>query len=149
MKFNIKKYLYSFFAFVAFQQASAQVIFKEDFGQSSVRTISPYVPQGGVDASLGKFKHGSSFYYAANTYFTSIPGTYTSLKTANTDVHVVNDGYYTIVSPKTVYNFAKPSGGTDWDGNWWAKIADHTGNANGSVMIVNAGQVKNQFYRRV
>ena len=148
MKFNIKKYLYSFFAFVAFQQASAQVIFKEDFGQSSVRTISPYVPQGGVDASLGKFKHGSSFYYAANTYFTSIPGTYTSLKTANTDVHVVNDGYYTIVSPKTVYNFAKPSGGTDWDGNWWAKIADHTGNANGSVMIVNAGQVKNQFYRR-
>lgn len=134
--------------------AHAQVIFTETFGQSTVRLSSQYVPQTGQDASsitgTTVFKHGSKFYYPAIKYFTTAnqPSAYGTLKSANTDIYNINDGYYTVIAPSRIYNFALPSEGLEWTGNWWQNISDHTGDTNGAVLALNAGEVKNQFYRR-
>ncbi|MDM1297301.1 hypothetical protein HXZ94_02105 [Empedobacter falsenii] len=141
MKFNIKKYLYSFFAFVAFQQANAQVIFKEDFGQSSIRVESQYVPQGGADSSLGNFDHGSSFYKFAQIITTN-PWDNNKNQWSN----LISDGYYAVIDPRRIYD-GLPAGKPSW-ATWWVSKQDHTGNANGAALVVNAGQVLNQFYRR-
>lgn len=134
MKFNIKKYLYSFFAFVALQQASAQVIFKEDFGKHEGRKSSQYIPQAGADTGLPKFTHGSAF-YKFGEYVKNSTGE--QLRSNNLD-----DGYYAIMSPNKI--------NTPNIGSWWnINVYDHTTSSSvGAVLIVNAGATKNQYYRR-
>lgn len=134
MKFNIKKYLYSFFAFVALQQANAQVIFKEDFGKHEGRKSSQYIPQAGADTGLPKFTHGSAF-YKFGEYVKNSTGE--QLRSNNLD-----DGYYAIMSPNKI--------NTPNIGSWWnINVYDHTTSSSvGAVLIVNAGATKNQYYRR-
>lgn len=141
MKFNIKKYLYSLFGLVALQQANAQVVFKEDFGQSSTRVESQYVPQGGADSKLGNFDHGSSFYKFAQIITTN-PWDNNKNQWSN----LISDGYYAVIDPRKIYE-GLPAGKPEW-ATWWVSKQDHTGNANGAALVVNAGQVLNQFYRR-
>lgn len=141
MKFNIKKYLFSLLGLFILQQIDAQVIFKEDFGQSSVRIESQYVPKGGADSNLGKFDHGSSFYE-----FAKIIKTDPWDNSKNQWSNLISDGYYAVIDPRKIYNDL-PSGKPSW-ATWWVSKQDHTGNANGAALVVNAGQVLNQFYRR-
>lgn len=123
------------------QTIYGQIIFKEDFGQINIRKTSPYVPQSGADSGLGTFSHGSAFYKFAEIITTNPWGT-----SQNEASNIINDGYYAVINPQQVYANL-PAGKPTW-ATWWVNKPDHTGNTNGAVMIVNAGKIKNQFYRR-
>lgn len=146
MKINFKKYLYSFLGLVALQQADAQVIFKEDFGTSTIRQSSQYVPQGGKDLELTKSPYScTSYYRAALELYTNEtkPSCTGTLESFNGWLKNISDGYYVVIDPKSL----KASLGTT--GGWWQQVDDHTPNdVNGAVLIVNAGEIPNQFYRR-
>ncbi|MGV0967820.1 carbohydrate binding domain-containing protein [Empedobacter sp.] len=159
MKLNIKKNLFGLFALFALQQTNAQIIFKEDFGQTTTRKSSPYVPQAGNDLTLEVSPYTCTPYYrAATSYYVGATrptcndnpiGTPTKgyeLSNYNGWLKNISDGYYVVVAPTNLKDvFDNGSAGT---GSWWLSVSDHTANTNGAVMVVNAGKITNQFYRR-
>lgn len=129
-----------------------KIIFNEDFENSILRLGSQYVPQSGKDNDLGKFNHGSSFYQLANTYYTTSPSNSVTLEKANQDVWNIDNGYYAVIAPKSIYSFPDnpPNGSIPWKGTFWRKIQNNTNATdNGAVLVVNGGVVLNQYYRRV
>lgn len=113
----------------------AQVIFTETFGQTTVRQTSPYMP----------------------------PGSYTwADPNGNSDQQEIENNYYAVIAPANIrdawpvpawwfWTGAEPTGNT-WGGASNPSTpngnADHTGDANGAVLAVNAGSVLNGFYSR-
>ncbi|WP_413532177.1 hypothetical protein [Empedobacter brevis] len=147
MKFNIKKQIFGLLCLVALQQSNGQIIFHEDFGQSTTRKSSQYIPQAGKDLSLEKSPYScTSYYKAALELYTTenMPNCNgTNLENYNTWLKNISDGYYVVIDPM----FLESSLGST--GNWWQKIEDHTPNdVNGAVLVLNAGKITNQFYRR-
>lgn len=130
------------------------IIFNEDFGSSDVRLTSDFVPQSGRDATLGttNFSHGSKFYKFAEIVFDATPNKNTENRRSNT----INDGYYAIIKPQSIYSqlsqeyLDKVPPAYKW---WLLLNGDSTSNNNiyynnGNVLVINAGAVLNQFYRR-
>lgn len=137
-----------------YSQTTKKIIFNEDFGRSTTRMGSQYVPQSGNDGNLDVFEsHGSSFYYLADKYFETAPNpSKTNRATANQDVWNIDNGYYAVISPKNIYDFSTdaPDGSGFWKGSWWKKIENHSDTSDdGAVMVINGGIVLNQYYRRV
>lgn len=130
-----------------------KIIYREDFGKTTERLASQYVPQSGKDNGLGTFPHGSSFYNLANTYFDVSPNPSTiTREKANQDIWNIDNGNYAVIAPSSIYNFTKnaPDGSNFWQGSWWGKITNHTDESlDGAVLVVNGGLVLNQYYRRV
>ncbi|MFG5776488.1 IPTL-CTERM sorting domain-containing protein [Comamonas sp. J-3] len=137
--------------------AQAQTLFLDDFGSSTERTTSPYVPQmylpaQGMDDSNQIFTHGNRFYKFAQPYN---PSTSTSEQHRSNDIE---NGYYAVANPDV---FIKDATVT-WDpgkANYWFKVpasgGDFSGEAqgatpgsHGAVLAVNAGMVRNEYYRR-
>lgn len=72
------------------------------------------------------------------------------------------DGSYAVINPQNIFDLVRWDAGQKKDvpitGGWWGSAAangdvkkhyrDHTGD-NGAVMVVNAGKVKNDMYRRM
>lgn len=150
MKNNYLKYIYTLVAFVTVIVANAQVVFHETFGTSTTRTTSQYVPQGGNDANLGFSTYTcSSFYkpateeYTANNKPTCRPD---DLGSYNQYVRNISDGYYAVVDPGNKAKSSSPSS-LDQLRDWAVTDPAVLGNS-GAVLIVNAGELKNQYYRR-
>lgn len=139
---KINKLIYTWLLLFGFiQVVSAQVVFKEDFGKSTLRLPSVFVPQTGKDADLNVnlFTHGSKFYKLAE-----IVSNYTG---ENSNVNVIDNGYYAVISPKYVYANL-PDDKPEW-ADWWKDIPNHTDvSDDGAVLVVNGGKILNQFYRR-
>lgn len=152
MKKNISIIYFFFVLCSSFLQAqSTNVIFNEDFNKSLTRIGSQYVPQGGRDSSLGAFNHGSSFYYLADKYFQTSPNSEgVTRTTANENVYNIDNGYYAVIAPKNIYDFSTDApDGLGYKGNWWRKVTNNTDSSdNGAVLVVNGGQILNQYYRR-
>lgn len=159
MKLNIKKNLIGLLALFALQQTNAQVIFKEDFGQSTTRKSSPYVPQAGNDLNLEVSPYTCTPYYrAATSYYVAAtrptckdnpigtPASNYGLTNYNGWLKNISDGYYVVVAPANLKDVF--DNGTAGTGSWWLSVSDHTANTNGAVMVVNAGTIRNQYYRR-
>lgn len=101
-----------------FQLVSAQVVFHEDFGSSTVRLPSMFVPQIGNDSNIGdrNFSHGSKFYRFADL---------NPDLTSDTENRInINDGYYAVGNPLILKT------GASWANNdWWSFkkfTTDHT-----------------------
>lgn len=150
MKNTYIKYIYTLVAFTTVMVANAQVVFNETFGTSTVRTTSQYVPQGGNDANLGFSTFTcSSFYKPAVEEYTSAnkPSCTTdNLNSYNQYARNISDGYYVVVDPRGKSTSATPSSFNQLR-NWCVTDANILGNC-GAVLIVNAGQLRNQYYRR-
>lgn len=54
----------------------------------------------------------------------------------------VVDNYYTIAAPTSLGPPSTPGQ------TWWDKVADHTGDTGGAVLVVNAGNVLSDMYQR-
>ncbi len=54
----------------------------------------------------------------------------------------VTDNYYTITAPASLGPPSTPGQ------TWWDKVPDHTGDTNGAVLVVNAGNVLTDMYQR-
>jgi len=150
MKNNYIKYIYTLVAFTTVMVANAQVVFHETFGTSTTRTTSQYVPQGGNDANLGFSTFTcSSFYkpatekYTADNKPTCKPD---DLGSYNQYVYNISDGYYAVVDPRNKTKSSSPSS-LDQLRDWAVTDPAVLGNS-GAVLIVNAGELKNQYYRR-
>ena len=142
------KIIYTMLLFiVCLQFTTAQIVFKEDFGTSTVRMPSIFVPQAGNDLGLEPSQYTCTPYYRAalelytNENRPNCNGT--NLSEYNTWLRNISDGYYTVIDPKSLETSLGSTG------NWWKLVDDHTPNdTNGAAMIVNAGKIKNQYYRR-
>ena len=131
---------------------SAQTVFVETFGESTVRESSPYVPQIYVPASDmadsgTNFSHGNKFYLFGDV---NTPESNSDWRNARN----IDNGYYAIAQPA---NFV--DGAPDANQGWYMfknlAIGDYSGSdtgatpgSHGAVMALNAGRVKNEFYRR-
>ena len=144
MKNNYKKYFYLLFIIFTCLQSKAQVLFLEDFGTNTSRVSSPFVPQAGEDFSLPISPYTcSSFYKSAHEHYTIVPSCLSTLSAANDYINRISDGYYTIVDPRGKIN----NGSSLLTLPNWARTGLELGNS-GAVLIVNAGEIKNQYYRR-
>ena len=126
--------------------AQAQTVFLDTFGPSVERATSPYVPDryvpgaGMVDTDV--FTHGDQFYHFADV--TAPAG-----EAAGEDKNrlAVDNGYYAVGHPQRV-GLKSPYINDGWYQFLPSILAtDHTGD-DGSVLAVNAGKVRNEFYRR-
>ena len=126
--------------------AQAQTVFLDTFGPSVERATSPYVPDryvpgaGMVDTAV--FSHGDQFYHFADV--TAPAGE--AAGEANNRL-AVDNGYYAVGHPQLV-GLKSPYINDGWY-QFLPSIlaADHTGDG-GSVLAINAGKVRNEFYRR-
>ena len=137
---------------LAAQAASAQVVFLDTFGNTATRQTSPYVPQF-IGAASGFTGH----YVFADPHSTqnTVAG---SITVSPNDKRLLLDATYAVVNPQNIRDIITLSpSGTAQAGSWWAVGApagdytlyrDHTGDS-GAVLVVNAGKVKNDIYRRV
>lgn len=91
----------------------AAPIFFDDFGNSSARVSSPYVPQVPINGIL--------------PYKYSVAGG-------------IPDDYYAVLP---THNLSTTTGSA-----FWGTIPDHTTGTTGAALVVNAGNILNQFYRR-
>ena len=117
--------------FVFQYKSIAQIIFNETFGNSTVRVTCPYMPSG-------SFTWGDP--------------------SGNIDQKSVDNNHYTVVDPTHLAdNFPVPYywwwAGPEPAGNTWGSAnnpatTDHTGDANGAVLVVNAGATLHPFYQR-
>ena len=134
------------------QAASAQVVFLDTFGNTATRSTSPYVPQM-ISAASGFTGH----YVFADPHSTQ-DTTAGSITVTVNDKKNLLDATYAVVNPQNIRDLIplSPSGNAQ-AGSWWAIGApsgnytlyrDHTGDS-GAVLVVNAGKVKNDIYRRV
>lgn len=117
------------------QQNSAQVIFNETFGQTTTRQTSAYMPSG--------------------SYTWADPNGTQNQKQ-------IENNCYAVIAPANIRDaWPVPSWwfwtGAEPVGNTWGGAnnpstpngnADHTGDANGAVLVVNAGTILDGFYRR-
>lgn len=115
------------------QHLSAQIIFKETFGQTQTRQMSPYMPAGSYgwgdpNGALDVEKEIENNYYAVVT-----------------PSHVRDAwppyAWWFWTGPLPVGNTAGGAGNPATD--------DHTGDVDGAVMVVNAGTTLNGFYSRL
>lgn len=116
-------------------QSSAQVIFNETFGQTTTRQTSPYMPSG-------------SYTWADPN------GTQNQKQIENNCYAVIAPAHIRDAWPVPAWWFWT---GPEPVGNTWGGAnnpatpngnADHTGNSNGAVLVVNAGTILDGFYRR-
>ena len=117
------------------QQNTAQVIFNETFGQTTTRQTSAYMPAG--------------------SYTWADPNGTQNQKQ-------IENNCYAVIAPANIRDaWPVPSWwfwtGPEPVGNTWGGAnnpstpngnADHTGNANGAVLVINAGTILDGFYRR-
>ena len=131
---------------------SAQTVFVDSFGDSTTRVSSPYVPQVYVPASDmadsgNNFSHGNKFYLFGDA---ATPQSNKDWRNARN----IDNGYYAVANPA---NFV--DGAPDAKSSWYMfknlAIGDYSGTdtgatpgSHGAVMALNAGRVKNEFYRR-
>ena len=124
--------------------AQAQTVFLDDFGASTVRTTSPYVPQAYLKASDQSatsevFTSGVQYYTFADLNSTS-----TNDVSKRKDIE---NGYYAVGNPAILATGA-PSINS---GYYWffdtKSGGDHT-DGKGAVLAVNAGKILNEYYRR-
>lgn len=103
--------------------ALAATIFTDDFGNSSTRTSSPYVPTTNTSNPTGTY-----FKYAGNV---------------NIGVEKsITDGYYAVIPTLNLATITATG--------YWGSNKDHTTPAGtGAALVINAGNVKNEFYRRI
>lgn len=127
--------------------AQAQTVFLDTFGPSVERATSPYVPDryvpgAGMDDTGKVFSHGDQFYHFADV--TAPAGE--AAGEANNRL-AVDNGYYAVGHPQQI-GLKSPYLGQSWY-QFLPSIlaADHTGDG-GSVLAINAGEVRNEFYRR-
>lgn len=117
------------------QQNAAQVVFNETFGQTTTRQTSAYMPSG--------------------SYTWADPNGTTNQKQ-------IENNCYAVIAPANIRDAWPVPGWWFWTGaepvgNTWGGAnnpatpngnTDHTGNANGAVLVVNAGTLLDGFYRR-
>ncbi|UOB18648.1 lectin-like domain-containing protein [Abyssalbus ytuae] len=137
MKRNLFKIL-AFLMFVAVMLhtniLNSQVIFSEDFGETTVRQTSPYMP-------------GGSFIFGDPD------------PAASTQERAIENNHYAVIDPNHIrddypvpyywfWTGPEPAGNTGGSANN-PPTDDHTpGDTNGAVMVVNAGTTLNDFYVR-
>ncbi len=117
--------------FLAINTKAQTTIFEENFGQTTTRQFSDYVPDG-----LGYF-----IFADPNTL--NNPNTSTN---EIADAFHVDNNYYTIVAPAHLYTSMTRPPNSNYD--FWFVPSDHTGNTNGAAMFVNAGTTLTTFYKR-
>lgn len=137
------------------QKIYSQTVFSEDFGNSITRVKSPYMPTSG------------SFSFADPTLY--------STTTARLAATMIDDNYYAVVPPTHIQDLNSSWPYTSWSYDspgpyyFWSSSSssslmplttarvyttDHTGIAagtnstSGAVMVINAGNTINYFYRR-
>jgi gliding motility-associated-like protein len=103
-------------------------IFYDDFGQHISRASCPYMP-------------GGSFKFADPAL--------------SSDAKEIQDGYYALVAPSHIADpgpasyFWPSSSSTSYTPSGAKPYTnDHTGNSNGAVMVINAGNTVNYLYKR-
>ncbi|MFI0430248.1 hypothetical protein, partial [Mariniflexile sp. HMF6888] len=126
-------------SFLLFYQNNmvAQIIFSENFGQSTVRIQCPYTTTG-----------TNSFNFAdPNTLDNPLTtgGNYNSNE--NIYANEIENNYYAVIAPANIYT-TYASGYTPQFQLWNTTISDHTGNPNGAVMAINGGTTLNSLYKR-
>lgn len=112
----------------------AQVLFSESFGQSTTRQTSAFMP-------------AASFIWADPN--------------GNSNQKMIENNHYAVIAPANIRDGWPVPGWWFWTGaepagNTWGGAnnpatpgnADHTGDANGAVMVVNAGTTINGIYER-
>lgn len=115
------------------KQVSAQIIFRETFGQTTLRQTSPYMPAG--------------------SYGWGDPNGALAVEKA------VENNYYAVIAPAHIrdawpvpawwfWTGPEPIGNTA-GGAGNPATNDHTGDVDGAVMVVNAGTTLNGFYARL
>ena len=131
---NRESVMLIFVFMLAFASAKGQVtygdtIFFDNFGQHITRTTTPYMPAGSY-----KFADPAS---------------------GLSDAIVINDNYYAVIDPRHIadaspsfYFWSSSSPLSLTPSGAKAYTTDHTGNANGAVMVVNAGTTLNYLYKR-
>lgn len=117
---------------LCFSQIYAQTIFFEDYGQTTTRRISDYMPSGAF--------------------------TFADPASSDEDALMIENGYYAVIDPTHIADdWPVPAywfwTGDQPDGNTYGgagndETADHTGNTNGAVMVINGGTTKKYFYVR-
>ncbi len=131
MKSIVKYYILSFLLLSTVLIGHTQIVFQETFGQTTTRTTSTYMPSG-------SFGWGDP--------------------NGTTDQKAIDNNYYAVIAPANIrdaypvpywwfWTGPEPIGNT-WGGGGNPATTDHTGDANGAVMVVNAGSVLNGFYSR-
>ncbi|MFG5778633.1 hypothetical protein ACFIQF_16330 [Comamonas sp. J-3] len=131
---------------------SAQTVFVDSFGDSISRVSSPYVPQVYVPASDmadsgANFSHGNKFYLFGDV---ATPESNKDWRNARN----IDNGYYAVANPAHFVDGA-PDAKQGWYmfknlaiGDYSGTDAGATPGSHGAVMALNAGRVKNEFYRR-
>ena len=120
----------SFLFFLSFATMHSQQIFFENFGTSTNRVYSDYIPDG-----LG-------YYIFAD------PNTTNNPNTSSNEIylaHSVENNYYAIVDPLHLYD-NPPVGYTGFGWTW--STSDIRSGSTGAVMFVNAGETKTTIYKR-
>lgn len=112
-----------------------EVIFTDTFGQHNARVSSPYMVHG-----IGHFTFAD---------YLAIPPSQYNTPLANV-VGYIENGYYAVVNPSRIFEgYSIYSGGYNiWGGGSEATFSDHTGDANGAAMIINAGEIYAPIYKR-
>ena len=136
--------------------AQAQVVFLDTFGTSQTRIESPFVPQMylpavGMDDSNQKFTHGDGYYKLGQVVANQPTG-------EGQNQTNIDNGYYAVGNPDIFVSGAYTPWNPDRSSYWFrdtAACGDFTGSAAGSapgasgaVLAINAGMVRNEFYRR-
>ncbi|HJV78207.1 MAG TPA: T9SS type B sorting domain-containing protein [Paludibacter sp.] len=111
------------------QTTYGDTIFYESFGQHTIRVSTPYMPGGS--------------YVFANA-------------SGSSNEKEIQDNYYAVIDPRHIADANPPSyfwtstSPTSYTpaGSRPYYTADHTGDANGAVMVVNAGSTINYLYKR-
>ncbi|WPR73990.1 gliding motility-associated C-terminal domain-containing protein [Algoriphagus sp. NG3] len=126
------------------EDLEGEIVFFDDFGNTTLRLSSPYVPQSGKDESLpNTFSHGSKFYKYAQIFPNA---SYNGSEEQNSNM--IDNGYYAIINPANIYD-GIPQPVPNWA--WWDINPPSKPNGdpdNGAVLAINGGRVQNQFYRR-
>lgn len=118
------------FSLVTSLRFKAQIVFQEDFGNSSTRVYSDYVPDG-----LGYFIFAD-------------PNTTNNPNTSENEIHLahaVENNYYTIINPSNLYD-NPPAGYTGFGWKW--NVSDIGNGTSGATMFINAGVTLSTFYKR-
>lgn len=125
-------YFFLIFFFLVFQTGISQVVFKETFGTSVTRLTSASMPSG--------------------TYAFANPAGTNNEKT-------IENGYYAVIDPARIrdawpvpmwwwWTGPEPTGNTGGGAGNPATDDHTTGDANGCVLVVNAGATLQGFYQR-
>ncbi len=143
---------------LAAQAASAQVVFLDTFGNTATRQTSPYVPQ--MSGAAGTVGHYVFAQPNSTTNDVIVTGPTTSVTITPSIKNQIRDATFAVINPQDIMTPI----GSAVAGPWWRRGAypltpglpetgdsttyrDHTGDA-GAVLVVNAGLVTSDMYRR-